>query len=51
MLDPQNLILSYNWTLRPFDQHFLISPIPQPLATTILLSVSRVQLFKDSLYK
>lgn len=39
----------YNWKLVPFDQHLPLPPMPQSLRITLLLSVSIVWLFLDSI--
>lgn len=36
LLEPQNSL--YNWNVLPFGLHLQISPVPRPLATTILES-------------
>lgn len=42
---------AYNWKFAPFDQHCPISPIPQTLETTIVLSGSKALTFLDFTYK
>ena len=40
LVDFQNLFILHTWNFIPFDHNLPIAPSPQPLTTTILLSVS-----------
>ena len=42
---------SYNWKFVPFDRYLPITPNPQPMTNTILLSISMSLAFSDSTYK